>query len=81
MSSQCETASRKLATITVNATERARLATTPATAMVALSRSCRARSTASRASGRRGGRTAASSSATPPGMQAMPPISRQATEA
>ena len=50
------TDSRKLATITVSATASARLATTPLTAMVALSRSCRARSTASSGSGRRGAR-------------------------
>ena len=81
VSSHCVTASRKLATITVSATDRARLATTPATAIVALSRWCRARSTASSASARRGGAMPASARPTPAGTQAMPPIRRHATDA
>ena len=82
MSSQCETASRKLATITVSATERREAGDDAgdgdggAVALVARA--------LDREQGERRGaaaRTAASSSATPPGTQAMPPISRQATEA
>ena len=46
-SSHCVTESRKLATITVNATARLSDATTPLTATAALSRTRRARSTAS----------------------------------
>jgi hypothetical protein len=51
-SSQRETESRKLATITVNATARLSAATTPLTATAAVSRTRRARSTASSGSRR-----------------------------
>ena len=67
--------------MTVSATASARLATTPATAMVAAWRWSRARSTASSHNGRRCGRTRASSAATPAGTQTMPPSSRHATDA
>ena len=79
--SHCVTDSRKLATITVSATDRLRLATTPATAMVAVWRWCRARSTASRASGFVGGFSHLSNSPTPAGTQAMPPSNSRATDA
>ena len=48
--------------------------------MVAVWRWCRARSIASSASGSRDGAKAFSNSPTPPGTQAMPPSSRQATD-
>ncbi len=53
MSSHCVTESRKLATITVSATARLRLATTPLTATAAVPRMRRARSIASIGSTRR----------------------------
>ena len=79
-SSQRATPSRKLATITVSATDSARLATTPATATAAASRSWWARRSASSGStesdvGRRASNTSTSS-----GTQAMPPTSSSATD-
>ena len=78
--SHCVTESRKLATITVSATARLRLATTPATAIVAVWRWWRARSTASSASAFDGGAMPASRPPTALGTQAMPPSIRQATD-
>ncbi|MCY1217471.1 hypothetical protein D9M72_293860 [compost metagenome] len=81
-SSQCVTDSRKLATITVSATARLRLATTPLTATAAVPRMRRARSTASIGSTRRAnaGATRSYSSAMSQGRAVMPPTSRQATD-
>ena len=82
VSSQLDTDARKLATMTVSATARLRLATTPATATVADCRMRRARSSASRPMGERripaGARC--TSNATAAGTQAMPPISSAATD-
>ena len=81
-SSQWATESRKLATITVSATARLKEATTPLTATAALSRTRRARSTAS--SGNRRLRNAGAilsySSATAHGRTVMPPTSSRPTE-
>ena len=76
-SSHWMTEPRKLATITVSATARLRLATTPPTAMAAVPRMRRARSSASRVSGWRAasGCRRCSSQATPQGSSAMPPTS------
>ena len=81
-SSHWVTEPRKLVTITVRATDRLRLATTPAVATVAVWRMRRARSTDSiraawRASGARGHRL--SRAPTAEGTQAMPPTSKATT--
>ena len=68
-------------TITVSATDSARLATTPATAALAVWRWWRARSLASNTSGRRRVSGRASSACTPTGTKATPPASSAATEA
>ena len=83
LSSQALTESRKLATITVRATDNARLATTPLSATAAVSRWRWARL---RASSHRGlcaqRRTSVGSSAfTAQGRAAMPPNSNKATDA
>ncbi len=76
------TESRKLATITVSATDSARLATTPLVATAAVSRRRRERSTAS--SGRvwraTSGASRCSSAPTASGSAAMPPTSSRPTD-
>ena len=74
--------SRKLATITVSATARLSDATTPLTATLALSRTRRARSTASRGSSCccTHGLTRSSSNAISHGSAVMPPTSSSATD-
>ena len=79
LASQSLTPTRKLATITVSATDSARLATTPATAAVAVRRWKRARCTASSGSAPRAGGTAASRACTTAGTSATPPNSNAAT--
>ena len=81
-SSQWVMESRKLATITVSATARLSDATTPLTATLALSRTRRARSTASSGSKRccTTGLTRSSSSAISQGSAVMPPTSSSATD-
>ena len=81
-SSHCVTESRKLATITVKATARLSDATTPLTATLALSRTRRARSTASRGSSRwlARGLTRFSSNAISQGRAVIPPTSNNATD-
>ena len=73
--------SRKLVTITVSATTRLRLATTPATAAVAVCRWSMARATASAATGLRAPRSRVSNSATVCGTRLMPPSSSTPTQA
>ena len=73
---------RKLATITVSATARLRLATTPPMAMAALPRMRRARSSANRGKARdaANGCNKRSSRATAQGSSAMPPTSSRPTD-
>jgi hypothetical protein len=73
---------RKLATITVSATARLRAATTPLTATAALSRTRRARSTASSGSRRcaTAGAMRSYSAPTAPGSTEIPPTSSKPTE-
>ena len=81
-SSQCVMESRKLATITVSATARLSEATTPLTATAALSRTRRARSTASRDSSRCAtqGLSRSYSRAISQGSAVMPPTSSRPTD-
>ena len=81
LSSQLTTLPRKLVTMTVSATESARLATTPATAALALWRWCMARRSASSTSAWPGDGQAASSANTAAGTSATPPNRIAATEA
>ena len=82
VSSHWVTDSRKLATITVNATARLKDATTPLTETAAVSRTRRARSTASNGNKRcaTSGATRSNSRATSGGRAVMPPTSSSATE-
>ena len=81
-SSHCVTESRKLATMTVSATARLSEATTPLTATAALSRTRRARSTASIGSKRCAtqGLSWSYSRVISQGRAVMPPTSSSATE-
>ena len=81
LASQSLTALRKLATITVMATDSARLATTPATAALAVWRANRARRKASNSRGWRGAVRGDNRACTPAGTSTTPPASSAATAA